>query len=740
MGTTSVQSDPPRSPVFKRAALYERLSRAGKPALLAWTIVPLAITLLAWQTVPLEPAPGLDPSWTAGLEMAVHDGITFGTHAIFSYGPLGFLTYQFLWYGHLGAASFLYALLIRFAAALAVFLGARRTFGGPAAFVIAVIVASIDDQLLEMVAFLIAVVWAMTAAISRRAALEVSIAAGAFSGFELLGKVSIGIALAAMTVVLVLSLPRRRRDYALAAAGALVVTLLVFWVLTGQALGALPNYIENSEQVVSGYAAAMSLGLPGLGWESAAALFGLAIGLWGAFHMTADGEPRERWGVALIWVTFWFFAFKEGFVRHDSGHAAYFFESLLGGFFAFRWRADHRLPALAAAAALLSITLAAQALPFSAAVDPTSNLRSAVDQIRDVVSTSRRQAIIAAGRVLIEASEPIDPTSLSLLSGHTVDIYPVEIALAWAYRLDWDPLPVLQSYTAYTTALDQVDADFLASRQAPQRILWQNVGDIDGRVLSFDQGQTSRTILCRYQELHVAPPFAVLGLGPDRCSSPVPLGTVHAGWGQTVPIPAPPTSHSFVFVRIGGSGVSGLESLRALLDKPAQRTVVLGRAIYARLVTGTASDGLPLRASPGMDYAPPFNIAPNITTIAVLKGGQAPTTGGPLTFSFYAQSFDAAPVAPAYALAPAGDAIIARAASASARCSTGQARRPSRLLISSIRALIAMSRRDPLQITAGPQFTGQTAAQVVAAVQARCKGLPQSPRSRGMGRSAVARR
>jgi len=617
---------------------------------LAWALVPVAITLLAWQAVGLEPSSGLDASWTAGLEMALHDGITFGTRAIFSFGPLGFLSNQILWYGSLGVISFLYLLAIRFALAVALFAGARRTFGGPAAFVIAVIAASVGDQTVEMVVFLIAAVWAITASLSRRGALVSALAAGAFAGLELLSKISIGLSLTAMTAVLVLSLPGRRREPAAAAAGALVSTLVVFWVLTGQALGALPEYVKNSEQILSGYAAAMSIVVPGVAWQSTAALLGLALGLWAALHMTAEGRPRQRWGVAALWATFWFFGFKEGFVRHDSGHPAAFFDALLAGFFAFRWRAGYRVAGLACAAALLTIALAAQGVALTAEVNPTGSLRNAVDQIHDVASPSQRDAITAAGQALIMDSEPIDPTSLSLLRSHTVDVYPVEIALAWAYHLDWDPLPVLQSYSAYTTALDKVDADFLASPQAPQRILMQNVGDIDGRVLSFDQGQTTRAILCRYRELRVAPPLAVLGLEGNRCSEPTLLDTVHAGWGQSVPVPAPPNSHSFVFVRIGGADVAGLERLRALLYKPVVRSIVLDGGVPNRLVSATADDGLPLRASAGMDFTPPFNIAVDATTVAVLKVGQAPTVGGPLTFSFYAESFDAGPVAPGYAL------------------------------------------------------------------------------------------
>jgi hypothetical protein len=48
------------------------------------------------------------------------------------------------------------------------------------------------------------------------------------------------------------------------------------------------------------------------------------------------------------------------------------------------------------------------------------------------------------------------------------------------------------------------------------------------------------------------------------------LGTLYAGWRQRIPVPTPPNDHSFVFVRVGGVAVRGLERLLALLYKPAR--------------------------------------------------------------------------------------------------------------------------------------------------------------------------
>jgi hypothetical protein len=69
-----------------------------------------------------------------------------------------------------------------------------------------------------------------------------------------------------------------------------------------------------------------------------------------------------------------------------------------------------------------------------------------------------------------------------------------------------------------------------------------------------------------------------------------------------------------------------------------------------RLIEGTATDGLILRAPGGVDFSSSFHLAPNTTTIAVGKTGQGTGGGRPITYSFFAQSVLAGPRT---ALAPA---------------------------------------------------------------------------------------
>jgi hypothetical protein len=627
---------------FRPARLDEWLSW---PGVLWWLVIPLAIMLLAWQSQwpGLQPAPGFDESWTAGLSMAVHSGLAFGQRVVFTYGPLGFLSVGALWRVHLAQAATAYMLVLRFAFVLALFASARRTFGVVGGLMIALVVASVDSLLVEPTVFLIFAVWALGTELRHRHLLGCAVIAGAFAGLEFLNKVSVGGSLVVLTAVFVLSLGGRRRDYALAALVGFVVSVIVFWTAVGQPVTALPDYVLNSAQISLGYGSAVGIDAPGLGWQYTAAFVALALGLWAAWQVGFGLQPRQRWGIGLLWVVFWFFAFKEGFVRHDINHVVFFFDAALGGFLAFGFRRPQRVFALSGIAALVVFALAAQGNSLTTDLDPTRDVSLAVNQVRDLLNPSRRAAIVAAGRAAIESAEPISPAALRLLRGHTVDVWPSEIALAWAYGLDWDPLPVLQSYSAYTTALDRLDADSIASRHAPQRILFQAGPEPDDRVTSFDEGMTSRAILCRYRQIYANSTMAVLALGANRCTPPVLIKTVHAAWGQTVPVPPPTSSHSLISARIAGVGIGGVESLESFFYKPAARFVRINGGAPQHLVPGTATDGLPLMASARMDFTPPFNIAANAQTIGVLEGSGGSSGGQTITFSFYEQSFGVAP-------------------------------------------------------------------------------------------------
>ena len=244
----------------KAATRGRRLSlpdRARMHWLGLWVGVPLLITLLSWHPLPLAPQPGLDHSWEAGLQMALHEGVTFGNHLIFTYGPLGFLTVPTLWYSDTGTIAVLYELLVRFALALALFAAARRTFGNIGGALIAFVVADASVVAFETVPFFILGVMVIDQVAERRPRLALLGALGAVAGLEMLNKQSVGLEMAILAVVIALAARGRRRENLLVTLAALIVSLLFFWTITGQDWGALPAYARNAKQIISGYSAGM---------------------------------------------------------------------------------------------------------------------------------------------------------------------------------------------------------------------------------------------------------------------------------------------------------------------------------------------------------------------------------------------------------------------------------------------------------------------------------------------------
>ena len=603
--------------------------RAGAQLSVAWILPVLGVFLLGWQALQLQPEVGLDNSWSAGLSMAIQMGIGFGNHLVFTYGPLGFLGTNQLWYADTGELALLYLIILRLALAAAVYLAARRSYGVLGGFLIAVLVISTIGSDVA-IALLIAAVWMLQHPLQARTSTLLIACAGALAAFELLIKVSVGGELAVMVGVLALSMAGSWRRHVLAAAAGFGLMLLLGWEGSGQSLGALPDFVHNSARIISGYSSAMVLDERALHWQYPVALIAFLLGLGGALYATSGAPTRQRVGAVGLWVVFAFFGFKEGFQRHDVGHAAIYFGGLLGGFLAYRMRPGGRLIGLGLLGALLAFAFAAQNQTFSEVVDPFGNTEMAVTQIKQVLDASERNRTIAAGRADVIANMPLDAETLALVRGRTVAVAPYEAVLAWAYRLRWKPLPVFQSYSAYTSGLDQLDAATVASAGAPERILLTDAPGVDGRIGQFDEPLTERTILCRYRELHVGS-VDVLGRGPNRCGRAVVVAVVKAAWGQQLAVPVPP-KHTLVIVHIGGVTVGGAERLDAFFYKARERFVLVN-GVSHRLVPGTAGDGLVLRAAADVDFKAPFAVAPDAFSIAVRLQGSQPG-GDPLTYAF----------------------------------------------------------------------------------------------------------
>jgi hypothetical protein len=584
-------------------------------------LIAVAIAWVCWGKISFVEGSGTDASWQAGLAMATNQGLAFGRRAVFTYGPLGFVSDDpFNWVSGLSLTAFVYLALARVGVAAAILLGARQVLGRALLSTLVatgltwLLVSQISDTT-ETAILMVLIGWALRIGLEGRRSLGLAVFLGAACAVELMNKVSIGISFTLMSAVLLIVLPQRRWQVLATGVVSGLVSFLVAWLSLGQPLGSIPDYVWGAIQVSGGYAAAMAVpDLPGTKWIYTLFLGMLLAGLWAGWDCTEGAPMRRRFGLMLAWTIFWFFGFKEAIIR---GHLFLFAEYLLVGWFAFgssrgaRWR-DGAIRMLVGATALTTGLLVLNGGSLTSNLHPAASASALVGNVDTVFSPRLLARGVAQTRRSLRLSENVDARDVALLRGHTVSVFSSEIAAVYALRLRWDPIPVLQSYSAYTPYLDHLDANFVNSSAAPQRILVTTshtnpAESIDNRVLGFDEPETTRAMLCRYRLLHAGINWAVLGRTVDRCpAGPTRLFSRRVDWGQTVLVPAPLNNHSVTIVKVAGAQVHGLEALKSFLYKPMPRYIDLnGR--YFRFVSANGPDGLVMRASPGFDLPPPFN-------------------------------------------------------------------------------------------------------------------------------------
>lgn len=218
--------------------------------------------------------------------------------------------------------------------------------------------------------------------------------------------------------------------------------------------------------------------------------------------------------------------------------------------------------------------------------------------------------------------------------------------MAWAYPgLVWRPMPDFLAYQEYTTSLDHMDAAFLRSPRAPERILNENPAgyEPDDHLAAFDAPATQLEILCDYGQVATQAQWQVLTQVPDRCGPSRRLAVVHAAQGQEVTVPGA-APDEIVIARIRGLTSSWLDQARLLawrLPSIHIDLVATGELPQRyRLAPETVSDGLLVHTPATLGYAGRFVPVGEVGSFVVGRGDADVTNG--LTIEF-----DAIPMRPA---------------------------------------------------------------------------------------------
>jgi hypothetical protein len=601
----------------------------------------LLLAVLTWNVALAAPSVGLDGSWIAGISMATHGGLHYGTEFVFSYGPLGFLALPLVFYSGFGVLSLLYLGLLYIAFCIALVWALRRRF--PAwfclvfGFALLGLLPLVEEAL--VLATLAALALLQTKERPEWAVWLFVVLAASFAAVEALTKLSTGPVVLVVLVLAVLGARPRRLQVA-AFFALLIGELAVLWFATGQGVGNIGPFLHHTFEVASAYSTAMMRIVDVAPWKVtlatiAAAALSLLLVVATARMRFADRRARNFAVVAVALTAFTLY--KEGVVRADAGHLSLYFSSACVLWLGLPWRGRAWMLAGAVAIALVGIPMRPTGTTTNFGV--IGNVKLAGEEVGTLFSPGRRADLIDVGRAGGKGVYRLEPKIKAALEGHTVSVEPWEAEVAWTYGLDWKPLPVFQNYSAYTSTLDRLNAAAIESPDGPERILREYppvvfpefaTPGLDGRFLGWDPPEQQRAVLCNFAPLQTNVRWEVLGRVPDRCGPPRQVSSVAAHWGEPVDVPLPEKGE-VIFVRIHGAGVGGIEKVTNFLLHARTRHIVVNGSASYRLIPETAADGLLLWGDQTIfEEDGVLSPLPQAYTIE-LQGGS-----GGLTLDFYA--------------------------------------------------------------------------------------------------------
>jgi len=603
-------------------------------------LVSALATLFSWRTDPWRPVVAGLNSWQAGLALGFVHHLQWGPQVVFTFGPYGFVEDILSFFAATAALGLLYAVVVTWGLAALIVSTLHKPWGLLPAGVVGWASVTIASNLLEApelaLATALGLALASLRATSERGRLGLLGALGALAGFQILVEINVGIvtaALATMTVVgATEASPGAWREHprvraALVAAVAFLVVLGTALVAAGQSVSNFASYVRGSVAVALGYAAAMgsSGGRQAEDWYAVVDVALLA----GVFALALVGRPvREKVAISLMLAGWAWEVVKEGFVRHDLHDLTFFGLFVVALCLA---RLPRSLVPLQAGAIALAALLAciANGGPPPSLHSPREATGALSQEVRDLVVQSRwaHQEAVARLQTRLTGST-LAPDLITSLRGYSVANEPWEDALSVAYpQLHWDPLPVLQSYSAYTTYLDNLDASFLSSGRAPERLL-SRPATIDLRDPFWDPPAALEAIYCHYEQVGISRKWQVLARVPDRCGQARVIGVAKATFGQ--PIPVPTAKGEMEVATFSLSSPLWARAEGVLLKPPPLQVTTWAEGVAEpttyRFISGTAGDAHVLAVPASLSYSRQF-APPAVLQLQFTGGGWASGQG-----------------------------------------------------------------------------------------------------------------
>ncbi len=570
-----------------------------------------AAICLGWGDAFGTPSPGLDPGWAEALVQATDTGRIFGKDIVFTYGP-----FHQLATGQIGT-HLSPQLIARWLAGLAfgslMVIQARMSsflWGVFLMLIVTLLAGQNYDVLMPLNASLVLIASCL---LRFREPSDMALVLAAQSGLCIGMLTKLSYAAPALICFLICPIvfffrahqshAQRFRMYALVEVVFPSALVPVLWLLSGQPLNALATFLTGPNvDIVKGYSSAMALSSPHLIWHLPLYWAGSLLVLlkFSELHRHRIQPPLhlERF-VALLGLTLitWI-VFKAGMVRHDGQHVtiAGFYLATMAAMvaaIAFGPGSTHSASARNRMAPLLLISFAAGlriSTTFSTPLTekPLQQISSRPGNAALLLEASTnlgRREQFRAERRRHRADVRSRSERLPIPSDTTVDILPSDIQLVAAGGYRYRPRPIIQSYSAYSPRLQQLNRDFFRSPGAPEHVILSinPIGsrapiDLDGpaileiaRSYAFlGLGSEGSLIYRRRPIVTLQQPRPLLSVQRQECRRFLPLGSdrLTCGW---LPLPnAVPGSSLMIELKRNAGG-----HVQTLLFRPTEVEAVV---------------------------------------------------------------------------------------------------------------------------------------------------------------------
>ena len=585
-------------------------------------------------------------SWVLAIAEAHAQGVRWGHDLVFPYGPLGFMITGSATHGWQFATAAAYRLgliaLLYGSVAEVARRSNRRTLGAPMVISLAVLVGATNApaELLIAAAFarLFSARERLRAADAdgdlrkvRELLWRSQAEASCLAALGLVTKFSVGVTLVVLALahLIAVAVLTRRTAAGRTATGVLVAgpflvvaALIGFWLAAGQRLDDLAVYARRSWALSSGYVQSMWLDNHSDRFGTIVAALAIVVVCAVVVRWRSAAQMRWRnagsascWAEVIVLAPVLAVVFRASFTRQDSGHT-FIFTGMAGLLCVPYLAASLRRSEWSVEAMVLGmaavVAVAQMGQLVSVVLDPAPRVRDLLGSVELLLRPGARTDLLREASAAFPESADVAGLLAGITNGPasrspafpspSIAVIPLETSMIWRFRLRWSQPPVLQRYSAYTPALDRIDASFLASKQAPDYVLYQSGRSIDGRFVAAEAPRSLLELTCRYRPVEARGTWTLLQhLDRSRCGRPTVLRSlsVHNGRVTAVDLPDGPAGTLIYALTLSTPQRSFAERLRTAILRPSREDTIMIGGERRRLIASSYGAPIPLTGPSG---------------------------------------------------------------------------------------------------------------------------------------------